>query len=194
MAYFAAGQRKMNWKMAMAVSAALPALVAGGIVGTPRTAWADTTGNSGGLVSGAGILFVMGFGGGLVQPNSTATPPTVVDFTSSNYGYVRNDYMGVVQGYDGSYSVSYSNPSVSVSHQIGGMLSFGNQIGSLTYTTDNLGPLNGFNFSDPSSYTGVRGANAGLRRLASCRSLEFQHCHAVYRVWLRLLGLYPRPD
>ena len=116
MAYFAAGQRKMNWKMAAVVSAALPAIFAGGVGGT-RIAWADTTGSAGGVVSGGTILTVMGFTTGFIEPFPTTTTPAVIDYSGSSYGYIRNDYMGVVQGVGGSYSVPNPAPTGSISHQ-----------------------------------------------------------------------------
>ena len=169
MAYFAAGQRKMNWKKAAAravLSAALPAFVMGSF--GAASAWADTTGNSGGLVTGGFILNVMGFQTGFTQLNPSNGTFTAVDYTGSSYGFIRNDYMGVVQGVAGSYSISYPTPIPAISHQVAGMLSFGNQTGSLTYTSDDKGPLNGSNFTDPSAFAqGGQTQGYGVWPLAS---------------------------
>ena len=75
--------------------------------------------------------------------------------------------MGVVQGYTGSYSVPNPTPTGAISHQVAGMLSFGNQLGSLTYTSDDRGPLNGFNFSDPAAFLGGQTQGYGVWPLAS---------------------------
>ena len=169
MAYFAAGQRKMNWKRASAlaaVSTGLPTILVSGW--GARAAHADTTGNSGGTVTGGFVLQAMGFQTGFTQLNPPATgAPTGVDYTGTSYGFIRNDYMGVVQGVSGSYSISYPTPQPAISHQVGGMISFGNQAGSLTYTGDDRGPLNGFNFSDPSAFLGGQTQGYGVWPLAS---------------------------
>lgn len=162
MAYTAAGKRKMNWKMAAACSAALPALIVGG----SRIVLADTTGNAGGYVSGAAVLQAMGFQSGYANPNG-ANPPTGIDYSGTQYGYVRNEYIGVVQGGGGSYTVAYGGSLPSISHQSAGMLSFGNTGGSLVYNSDELGPLNGLNFSDISSNSGGQNVGYGVWPLAS---------------------------
>ena len=60
-------------------------------------------------VTGAAVLQAMGFSTGFIDPNN-ATTPTAIDYSGTQYGYVRNDYIGVVQGAGGSYSVAYPSP------------------------------------------------------------------------------------
>jgi hypothetical protein len=92
-------------------------------------AWADTTGETN--VSGARVLQALVNVGGLTDGTNN------VDLTNVRFTYIQNDYMAVVVGLSGSYTLN------SVTRNVAGRISFGNIGGNLRGTADNLQPLNG---------------------------------------------------
>jgi hypothetical protein len=103
--------------------------------------------------------------GALVQPNNTSTTtPTLVDFSTTTFGYIKNPYFGVVVGLGGTFGVSWPNgtSTLTATHNVAGMLSFGNVNGSSRFSTDNLQALNGFEFnSEPYEEYGTNGVPLG---------------------------------
>ncbi|MDX1934076.1 MAG: FlgD immunoglobulin-like domain containing protein [Capsulimonadales bacterium] len=137
-----AGQATGRGRALIGALAVVPALALAG----PATA--QTVGNQG-AVSGSRVLFEFFGYGGLVQPNNTdATNPTLVPIQDAVFGFIKNPYLGVVVGIGGTYGVSWpaGTSSVTATHNVAGMLTFGNVDGSSRFSTDNLQALNGFNY------------------------------------------------
>lgn len=107
----------------------LAALCAWTSVAGARPAWADTTGDSN--VSGGEVLQA------LIGVNAIFNDTSVVDLTGVRFTYIKNDYMAVVVGISGSYTVG------NIARNVAGRISFGNQNGNLRGSGDNLEPLNG---------------------------------------------------
>lgn len=169
--------------LAAAFAVGVPALTLGG------TAQAQTDGSTGGLYSGNGILQEILGVPYLIDPSSTASPPAIVNMDSTFFSFIRNPYIAVVQGYAGSYSVNYGN-NYTESHQLAGMLSFGNNAGSLRTTTDDLQALNGYNNGDALlsiSFGTTKPLGYGVWPLASHYILGTGVQFADYPAYLRLL-------
>lgn len=111
---------------------------------TAPAARAGTEGNPGGLAGIFEVAQVMGV-------PITFTPPQNPE---GLFGYIRNDYIGVVVGFSGTTSKTNQLGTTAVTHNHAGMISFGNQKGGLIYDTDDTHALNGFNIAerfDPNS-------------------------------------------
>ena len=104
------------------------------------SARASTTGNQAGLAGPDQVLFVMG-----IPPPLFDAAGKSITYTNALYGYIRNDYIGVVVGFDGTYAVPFFGSKNTVTHHSGGMITFGNQKGSLLTGLDDLQALCGLN-------------------------------------------------
>ena len=111
-----------------------------------------TTGTSGSQVpvGGGEVIRVLLFNA-VAQPSD---PTQAIPLNTVAFNYIRNPYMAVVQGVSGTYGVSYSEGQigiangVTITHNVPGMLSFGNLEGSLRATNDDQRALNGFGDSE----------------------------------------------
>jgi|GEM_PF-1411334 hypothetical protein len=140
------GRRRGKHLAAVVTAAAAALSLAGG-----GAAKADTFG--GYALDGNSALSLLGFTAPLEQPSGFNDP----DFQELDLGGVRfavigNEYMGVVLGTSGTFGVSYdagqlpfAGGAVTITHNVAGMLSFGNLSGNLRGTADNFEALNGFN-------------------------------------------------
>ena len=138
------------------------------MLGGSSIAHAQTTGQQI-PVTGGDILALLGFSAFQV-PNSLVPggTPAAIDYSPVTFNYIANPYMAVVQGVTGSYPVAYAanqlffgNPAITLTHNVPGMLSFGNLGGSLRIANDNKRALNGFGFGDFYGELGVFGTNGG---------------------------------
>jgi hypothetical protein len=125
-------------------SLALMALASVAVVGLPaRPAAAQTTGTFQGVTSGLGVLADLVGASFLDQPGAEEH----TDFTGTGYSYIKNHAIGVVLGVAGTYSVNYGG-NRTVTYNAPGMLSFGNQRGSLQWGTDDFKGMNGLNYDE----------------------------------------------
>jgi hypothetical protein len=130
--------RSAGGRRALAACTALGAAV--GFVGSGSVALASTIGNSGGLAGPDQVLSVMG-----INPPLFDAGGKPIAYTNALYGYVKNDYIGVVVGFDGQYAVPFFGTKNTVTHHSAGMITFGNQKGSLLTGFDDLQALCGLN-------------------------------------------------
>ena len=129
---------RVRFRSMAAVGSAVVAMTA--LALAAPSARASTSGNDGGLAGPVEILNAMGI-------------PLQFSFTSTNafYGYIRNDYIGVVVGLGGGtvsnkgQGTFLGSTTADLTHNSGGMIAFGNQQGSLIYDTDNTQALAGLN-------------------------------------------------
>lgn len=138
------------------------------MLGAANIASAQTTGQQI-PVNGGDILALLGFTA--FQVPSSLVPggtPAAIDYGPVTFNYIANPYMAVVQGVVGSYPTAYAanqlftgNPAITLTHNVAGMLSFGNLGGSLRYANDDKRALNGFGFGDYYGSTGIFGTNGG---------------------------------
>ncbi|HVK05384.1 MAG TPA: hypothetical protein VM490_18045, partial [Armatimonadaceae bacterium] len=131
-----------------AVAPVALAAVCGGV------AKADTTGGYG--LNGNGVLSLLGFDAPIEQPSSfdDFANFTAVDLTNVTFALIRNEYMAVVLGAGGTYGVPYDAGqsayligfanATTLTHNVAGMLTFGNIGGNLRGNADNFQALNGF--------------------------------------------------
>ncbi len=77
--------------------------------------------------SGAGdVLSFLGY----PRPINAGNPPTPVDLTNTQYGFIFNEYLAFVQGTAGAFSQTLS-PTLTANYTIPGRIAFGNVRGSL---------------------------------------------------------------
>jgi hypothetical protein len=121
---------------------ALTALATVAVSGlSARPVAAQTEGTFQGVVSGFTVLSDLVGAFGLIQP---AQPTQAVDFANTGYAYIKNPNIAVVLGIAGTYSVNYGQ-NLNITYNAPGMLSFGNQRGSLLFANDDFKGMNGLN-------------------------------------------------
>jgi hypothetical protein len=115
-------------------------------------------------VDGGAILQLLGFTA-FQTPSSIGGDPDFIDYDPVTFNYIANPYMAVVQGVTGTYPVAYAENqlfgvggTVTLTHNVPGMISFGNLGGSLRYANDDRRALNGFGFGDTYGSPGAFGA------------------------------------
>ncbi len=134
-------RRKRSGARSAATTTSVATLAAAAsLLGLAGATWADTTGNQGGVVGAGTILTEFLPGTPYFQPNPAAT--TGVDFTAVAFGYIKNEYIGVVVGQGGTYAENYSQ-TLTITHNVGGMITIGNTGGNLRNIQDDQEALVG---------------------------------------------------
>ncbi|GAB4461709.1 MAG: hypothetical protein OHK0029_27440 [Armatimonadaceae bacterium] len=110
-------------------------------------AQAQTRGSGNGVVSGGVLLseFLGRFGLPVPDPDSD----DFIDLSGVLTSYILNPYIGVTLGFGGNYSVDWPDPIPGVSHEVAGMISIGNLIGSTRINADDREGLVGVTFPFP---------------------------------------------